>query len=151
MSTTTEPRESASATVEAPAPPVVRVTVPKRSFASELRAIKIVWRRELIRFRSDRLRMVTTLVQPLLFLFVLGSGLQQLSAASTHGVNLKTFIYPGILCISVMFTGDVLGRVDRLGPGVRLPARDDGGADPAQLDRDRQSASAAPPWRASRA
>ena len=80
------------------------MTVPKRSLASELRAIKIVWRREIIRYRSDRLRMVTTLVQPLLFLFVLGSGLQQLSAASTHGVNLKTFIYPGILCISVMFT-----------------------------------------------
>jgi len=35
---------------------------------------------------------------------VLGSGLQQLSAASTHGVDLKTFIYPGILCIAVMFT-----------------------------------------------
>ncbi len=104
MSTTTDPLES-TATVEAPAAPVVRVTVPKRSFASELRAIKIVWRREIIRYRSDRLRMVTTLVQPLLFLFVLGSGLQQLSAASTHGVNLKTFIYPGILCISVMFTG----------------------------------------------
>jgi ABC-2 type transport system permease protein len=103
MSTTTDPRQSAT-TVEAPATPVVRVTVPKRSLASELRAIKIVWRREIIRFRSDRLRMVTTLVQPLLFLFVLGSGLQQLSAASTHGVNLKTFIYPGILCISVMFT-----------------------------------------------
>ena len=95
MSTTTDPRQSASATVGAPAPPVVRVTVPKRSFASELRAIKIVWRREIIRYRSDRLRMVATLVQPLLFLFVLGSGLQQLSAASTHGVNLKTFIYPG--------------------------------------------------------
>ena len=82
--------------------------------------------------------MMTTLVQPLLFLFVLGSGLQQLSSASTHGVNLKTFIYPGILCISVMFTGDVLGRLDRVGPGVRIPARDDGRADPAQLDRDRQ-------------
>ena len=48
--------------------------------------------------------MMATLMQPLLFLFVLGSGLQQLSSASTHGVNLKTFIYPGILCISVMFT-----------------------------------------------
>ena len=35
---------------------------------------------------------------------MLGSGLQQLSAASTHGVDLKTFIYPGILCIAVMFT-----------------------------------------------
>jgi ABC-2 type transport system permease protein len=103
MSTTTEPPESTT-TIGAAATPIVRVTVPKRSLASELRAIKIVWRRELIRYRSDRLRMVTTLVQPLLFLFVLGSGLQQLSAASTHGVNLKTFIYPGILCISVMFT-----------------------------------------------
>jgi ABC-2 type transport system permease protein len=80
------------------------VRVPARSLASELRAIRIVWRRELIRFRNDRLRIVTSLVQPLLFLFVLGSGLQQLSSASTHGVNLKTFIYPGILCIAVMFT-----------------------------------------------
>ena len=83
---------------------VVRVRVPPRTFRSELRAIKIVWQRELIRFKSDRLRIVTSLVQPLLFLFVLGSGLQQLSSASTHGVDLKTFIYPGILCISVMFT-----------------------------------------------
>src|SRR3984957_2729481 len=81
---------------------VVRVRVPKRSFASELRAIKIVWRRELIRFKNDRMRIVTSLVQPFLFLF--GAGLQQLSAAGTHGVNLKTFIYPGILCMTVMFT-----------------------------------------------
>ncbi len=84
--------------------PVVRVHVPGRSLRSELRAIKVVWRRELIRFRSDRLRIVTSLVQPLLFLFVLGAGLQQLSAASTHGVDLKTFIYPGVLCIAVVFT-----------------------------------------------
>jgi ABC-2 type transport system permease protein len=83
---------------------VVRVTVPKRTFVSELRAIKIVWKREVIRYFSDRLRMVTVLVQPLLFLFVLGSGLQQLSSGGTHGVNLKTFIYPGILAISVLFT-----------------------------------------------
>jgi ABC-2 type transport system permease protein len=91
-------------TSPAPQHPVVRVSVPKRSLASELRAIRIVWRRELIRFRSDRLRMITSLVQPLLFLFVLGAGLQQLSSAGTHGVALKTFIYPGILCIAVMFT-----------------------------------------------
>jgi ABC-2 type transport system permease protein len=84
--------------------PIVRVSVPKRTAASELRAIKIVWRRELIRYFKDRLRMVTTLVQPLLFLFVLGSGLQQLASAGTHGVSLRTFIYPGILCIAVLFT-----------------------------------------------
>ncbi|HWF50631.1 MAG TPA: ABC transporter permease [Solirubrobacteraceae bacterium] len=99
MSATTEPQRTSG-----PPREVVRVHVPERSVASELRAIKIVWKRELIRYRSDRIRIVTTLIQPLLFLFVLGSGLQSLSAASTHGVNLKTFIFPGILCISVMFT-----------------------------------------------
>ncbi len=88
---------------QAPAAPV-QVFVPQHSIASELRAIRIVWRRDLIRFVNDRIRIAATLVQPLLFLFVLGSGLQQLSSAGTHGVNLKTFIYPGILCIAVMFT-----------------------------------------------
>ena len=72
---------------------IVRVRVPERSYRNELRAIKIVWTRELIRFRKDRLGIVTSLVQPLLFLFALGSGL-----------NLTTFIFPGILCMSVMFT-----------------------------------------------
>jgi ABC-2 type transport system permease protein len=85
-------------------PEIVRVHVPQRTLRSELRAMKIVWKRELIRFRADRLRIVTSLVQPLLFLFVLGSGLEQLSSAGTHGVGLKTFIFPGVLCIAVMFT-----------------------------------------------
>lgn len=88
----------------AASPPTVEVRVPPRTWRSELRAVKIVWQRELIRFQKDRMRIVTSLVQPLLFLFVLGAGLQQLSAASTHGVDLMTFIYPGVLCISVMFT-----------------------------------------------
>jgi ABC-2 type transport system permease protein len=101
MSTTTD---RAVQTTPAAPQEVVRVSVPQRSLASEMRAIRIVWRRELSRFRADRMRMVTALVQPLLFLFVLGSGLQGLASAGTHGVNLKTFIYPGILCISVMFT-----------------------------------------------
>jgi ABC-2 type transport system permease protein len=104
MSTTTDRSGTAPAPASPTRPEVVRVHVPERSAASELRAIRIVWRRELIRFRADRIRMITSLVQPLLFLFVLGSGLQGLARAGTHGVQLKTFIYPGILCIAVMFT-----------------------------------------------
>ena len=121
-----------------PGPEIVRVSVPQRSLASELRAIRIVWRRELIRFRADRLRMVTSLVQPLLFLFVLGSGLQRLSSAGTHGVNLKTFIYPGILCIAVMFTAMFSAASivwDREFGFLREMMVAPG---PAQLDRDRQ-------------
>ncbi len=102
MSTTIE-RPSGASPPRAPRE-VVRVTVPPHSLGSELRAIRIVWRRDLIRFANDRIRIAAALIQPLLFLFVMGSGLQRLSSAGTHGVNLKTFIYPGILCISVMFT-----------------------------------------------
>ncbi len=97
--TTTSAPESPSAGQD-----VVQVRVPPRSIFSELRAVRIMWRRDIVRFVNDRIRIASTLVQPLLFLFVLGSGLQRLSSAGTHGVNLKTFIYPGILCISVMFT-----------------------------------------------
>src|ERR1700719_573624 len=94
-----------------PAPPapqrpheIAGVRVPVRSLRSELRAIKVVWKRELIRFRSDRLRILTSLMQPFLFLFVLGTGLSRLASAGTHGVNLRTFVYPGVLCMAVMFT-----------------------------------------------
>jgi ABC-2 type transport system permease protein len=86
---------------------VVAVRVPERTWRSEARAAKTVWRRELIRFAGNRAQTMTWLIQPLLFLFVLGSGLHSLSAASTGGVDLKTFIFPGVLCVAVLFTAMV--------------------------------------------
>ncbi|MDT4996026.1 MAG: type transport system permease protein [Pseudonocardiales bacterium] len=89
------------------APPTSRATrvrVPRRSVASELRAVRIVWEREVVRFATDRLRIVTALLQPLLFLFVLGTGLSRIASAGTGGLNLRTFLYPGILAMSVLFT-----------------------------------------------
>jgi ABC-2 type transport system permease protein len=96
--------ETAPTSAAAPVHQVAGVRVPTRSLAGELRAIRVVWRRELIRFSRDRLRIVTSLVQPFLFLFVLGTGLSSLVSASTHGIDFKTFIYPGVLCMAVMFT-----------------------------------------------
>jgi ABC-2 type transport system permease protein len=86
-------------------PAIAAVRVPERSWHSEVRAVKAVWRRELIRFAGNRTQMAMWLVQPLLFLFVLGSGLQTLSAASTGGVELTTFVFPGVLCMAALFTG----------------------------------------------
>ena len=103
MSTTAD-RGQLVAEPDRPSPEIVRVHVPPHSVYSELRAIRIVWRRDLIRFANDRIRIAASLIQPLLFLFVLGSGLESLTSASTHGVNLKTLIYPGILCVAVLFT-----------------------------------------------
>jgi daunorubicin resistance ABC transporter membrane protein len=83
----------------------IRVSVPEKGLRQDLRAVSIVWRRELIRFRSDRLRAITSLVQPVLFLFVLGTGLSSLARRGMPpGVDYKTFIYPGILAMSVLFT-----------------------------------------------
>ncbi|MGH3156552.1 MAG: ABC transporter permease, partial [Streptosporangiaceae bacterium] len=83
----------------------IRVLVPEHDIRQDLRAAGIVWRRELIRFRSDRLRAITGLVQPVLFLLVLGTGLSTLAKHGLPpGVNFKTFIYPGVLAMSVLFT-----------------------------------------------
>jgi len=83
---------------------VVAARVPERSWRSEARAVKVIWHRELLRFLGDRTQILMALVQPLLFLFVLGSGLESLSAAATDGVDLKTFIFPGVLGMAVLFT-----------------------------------------------
>src|SRR5215470_6308292 len=83
---------------------VVRVTVPRRTAAHDLRAIKIVMHRELLRYWRDRTRMVAGLVQPLLWLLVLGTGLSSLVTRGTPGVNLRTFMFAGVLAMSVNFT-----------------------------------------------
>jgi ABC-2 type transport system permease protein len=83
---------------------VAAVRVPHRSWRSEARAVRAVWWREMIRFTGDRVRIVTALIQPLLFLFVLGPGLQTLAEPSTDGVDLTTFLFPGILCMAMWFS-----------------------------------------------
>ncbi|MES9543498.1 ABC transporter permease [Spirillospora sp. NPDC049024] len=86
---------------------VVRVRVPERGLRQDLRAVKIVLHRELIRFWRDKLRMVSGLVQPVLWLLVMGTGLSNLMASgggAAGAVDLKTFIFPGVCAMSVMFT-----------------------------------------------
>ncbi len=83
---------------------VVAVRVAERSWRSEMRAVKTICRRDLTRFVTNRMQIAMAFIQPLLFLFVLGSGLESLSAASTGGVDLKTFIFPGVLGMTVLFT-----------------------------------------------
>jgi ABC-2 type transport system permease protein len=83
---------------------VIPARVTERSWRSESRAVRAVWWREMIRFADDRVRIVTALIQPLLFLFVLAPGLQSLTEASTDGVDLTTFMFPGVLCMAMWFS-----------------------------------------------
>lgn len=82
----------------------IPVAVRTAGFALDLAAVRVVMQRELIRTLEDRTRFVAALVQPLLFLFVLGVGLSSLTGAATGPIDLPTFMYPGILATSTMFT-----------------------------------------------
>jgi ABC-2 type transport system permease protein len=77
--------------------------------AHTLRAVKVVWQREMIRFVRSKGRLISGLAQPLLLLFVLGSGLSGLTRSSTGGVDFKTFLFPGIVATSTLFTAIFAG------------------------------------------
>ena len=89
--------------------PLAPVSRPPSGLASDLRAARIVCHRELLRWVKDRRRLAAGLVQPLLWLFVLGTGLSRVVAvgSATPGsgdVDFRTFLFPGVLATSVMFT-----------------------------------------------
>jgi ABC-2 type transport system permease protein len=103
-STTTSTSEPTGGDPERTGRAPVPVMVAEPGLRRDLQAVKVVMHRELIRFGQDRLRFVSALVQPVLFLFVLGTGLSALTDGSTQGLDLRTFMYPGILATSTMFT-----------------------------------------------
>ncbi|MCW2608707.1 MAG: Transport permease protein [Frankiales bacterium] len=84
---------------------VAPVQLAGRGLRHEARAARVVWQRDLLRFRTDRGRIVSSFVQPLLFLFVLGKGLgASMGGGALGGADYSTFLFPGVLATSVMFT-----------------------------------------------
>ena len=70
-----------------------------------LRAAYTIWYRDVLRFVRDRPRIVAALAQPLLYLFVFGTGLAPAMSAATGGaLNFRQFMFPGILSMAVLFT-----------------------------------------------
>jgi ABC-2 type transport system permease protein len=70
-----------------------------------LRGIYTIWYRDVLRFVRDRPRILVALAQPLLYLFVFGTGLAPAMAAATGGaLDYRQFMFPGILALAVLFT-----------------------------------------------
>jgi len=88
---------------------VAAVRVPTGGLSHQARAAFVIWQREMIRFSKDRARIVASLAQPLLFLFVLGGGLASIVSAGDGSVDFKTFLFPGVLATSVLFTAAFAG------------------------------------------
>jgi ABC-2 type transport system permease protein len=81
-----------------------------------MRAIYIIWYRDLLRFRRDRARLVASLAQPLLYLLIFGTGLSSAlsgagggfggaaGAGGTDALSYTQFIFPGIIGMAVLFS-----------------------------------------------
>jgi ABC-2 type transport system permease protein len=95
-----------SAELNVPVAPARPVAV---GLPHQLRATAVVWERELIRFGQDRGRIIASLIQPVLFLFVLGTGLSSLVSSGSGTVDFRTFLFPGVLAMSVLFTAAFAG------------------------------------------
>src|SRR5438046_4556060 len=94
--------------VETAARPTVESPVqaaPVDTRLASLRAIYIIWYRDVLRYWRDRWRLVASLAQPLLFLVVFGSGLSSsLGGAFGRGSGLTyiQFMYPGLVGSSIL-------------------------------------------------
>ena len=75
-----------------------------------LEKVYALWLREFKVFLRERSRLVASTFTPLLWLFVVGTGFGSVATLREEGsVGYQTFIFPGIVCMSVIFTSVFFG------------------------------------------
>ena len=74
---------------------------------SELKGIYALWYREFKVFLRERSRVISSIVNPILWLLIIGGGLG--SAVSFGGINYQSFIYPGVLIQTALFSAIFFG------------------------------------------
>lgn len=75
-----------------------------------MRAVWILWLRQIKRYSRSRSRMIGSLGQPILFLFALGFGFGPIFARAGHGDYLE-FVTPGIIAMGIIFNA-VFGGIE---------------------------------------
>ena len=75
----------------------------------ELRGIYTIWYRDILRFWHDKMRMVSAITFPLLFLVVFGGGLNARMGFLAADVDFSMFMFPGIIGMTVLMTSFMFG------------------------------------------
>lgn len=73
---------------------------PAAGLQRNLGAIGMLWRREVLRLVRNRIRIVMGLVTPLMFIVVLGTGMESIGG-SVVLENYRKFLFPGMLMMAV--------------------------------------------------
>ena len=76
---------------------------------NNLRGVYTIWYRDILRFWHDKMRMIGSLVLPLLFLVVFGSGLNTRMGFLAPGVDFTQFMFPGIIGMTVLMSSFMAG------------------------------------------
>ena len=69
----------------------------------EFRAIYVIVAREFKKFIRERSRLFSSIARPLLWLFIVGSGMSRLVPRNT-GIPYTQFIFPGIIGMTILFS-----------------------------------------------
>ncbi|MER6098455.1 ABC transporter permease [Streptomyces sp. NPDC001728] len=75
----------------------------------ELRAIHALVHRDLLRLACQRSHTALVLLQPVLYLFALGGGLATLIPAASLGTGYQTYLFPGVLMMTVQTPAIMVG------------------------------------------
>ncbi|MEU5048437.1 ABC transporter permease [Streptomyces sp. NPDC021096] len=98
MTQTGTVRARARLTTSTPARP--SRTGPRGSSRRNLRAVRMLWHREMIRLSRNKIQLVMGLVTPLMFLLVLGTGLDTSGVVGEGYDEYRSFLFPGILVMT---------------------------------------------------
>ena len=83
---------------------------PRVGHASSFRVARVIWYREILAFSRDRARLASSLVMPVLMIVIFGEGFGNSIGTFAEGINYRQFIYPGVLCMTILF-GSVFSGV----------------------------------------
>ncbi|MGW4199666.1 ABC transporter permease [Streptomyces sp. NPDC004726] len=75
----------------------------------ELRAIHALVHRDLLRLSAQPTHTALMLIQPVLYLFILGGGLAALIPNSSLGVGYQTYLFPGMLMMTIQTPAIMVG------------------------------------------
>jgi ABC-2 type transport system permease protein len=74
---------------------------------TELRGVYTLWLREVKRYLRDRARIVSSFVQPVLWLLIFGSGIR--FGGNIGNLTYQQYIFPGIIGQTLLFTSMFMG------------------------------------------
>jgi ABC-2 type transport system permease protein len=75
---------------------------------TEIRGIYTLWLREIKRYLRDRARIISSFVQPLLWLVIFGSGIR-FSQTQVGNLTPQQYLFPGIVGQTLLFTSMFMG------------------------------------------